>query len=123
MYARLEEKGCERGRDRMAFMIWVIVGIAFIILGLYARHSKKEVAFSFWANAKTFPVDDVRAYNKAVGKLWCIFGAAFAVTGVPLLGGQNSPLILFSILGAMFEVIATMVVYVTVIEKKYRKKD
>lgn len=42
--------------------------------------------------------------------------------GLPLLKGQNSPLILLSIIGVMAEAIAAMAVYETVIEKKYRKK-
>ena len=108
-----------------AFIMWLVFGLAFIVLGIYVSFSKKgnAVAFGFWANAKTFQVNDVKAYNKALGKLWCVFGAVFAVLGIPMLGGQNSPLILLSIIGTMFEVIAVMVVYVTVIEKKYRKKE
>lgn len=105
-----------------AFIIWLIFGCAFIILGVYAFVSKKAVAFGFWANTKMFPVNDVKAYNRAVGKLWCVFGIVFVILGLPLLKGQNSPYILFSIFGLMAEAIAAMAVYVTVIEKKYRKK-
>ena len=57
-----------------------------------------------------------------MGKLWCVFGLILIVLGLPLLKKQNSPFILFSILGVMAEAIVTMAVYVTVIEKKYRKK-
>lgn len=106
----------------MAFAIWLLISVAFIILGIYACVSKKEVAFGFWANAETFPVNDVKAYNHAVGKLWCVFGVVFAILGIPLLKGQNSPFIIISILGIMLEAIIAMVVYTTVIEKKYRKK-
>ena len=106
----------------MAFVIWLLMSIAFVILGIYASVSKKEVAFGFWANADTFPVNDVKAYNRAVGKLWIVFGIVFAVLGLPLLKGQNNPLIILSILGIMIEAIVVMVIYTTVIEKKYRKK-
>ena len=41
----------------MAFVIWLLVSIAFVILGIYAYVSKKEVAFGFWANADTFSVN------------------------------------------------------------------
>lgn len=105
-----------------AFIIWLIVSCTFVVLGIYAFFSKKEVAFGFWANAEVFPVNDVKAYNRAVGKLWCIFGIIFAVLGIPLMKGQNSPFILFSIVGVMAEAIVAMAVYTTVIEKKYRKK-
>ena len=105
----------------LAFMIWLAVSAAMVVLGIYAMLSKKEVAFGFWANAKMFPVEDVKGYNHAVGKLWCVFGVVFALLGVPLLPGQNTGYIIISILGCMAEAIAAMVVYVTIIEKKYRK--
>lgn len=106
----------------LAFVIWLIMGCSFTALGIYSFFSTKEVPFGFWANAETFPVNDTAAYNRAVGKLWCVFGVVFAALGLPLLGGQNSPYILLSILGAMAEAIAAMAFYVTVIERKYRKK-
>lgn len=105
-----------------AFIIWLVISCAFILFGIYSFISKKEVAFSFWANAEVFPVNNVKAYNRAVGKLWCVFGIVLAALGLPLLNGQNSPYILLSILGVMAEAIIAMAVYVTVIEKKYRKK-
>ncbi|MBD5448726.1 MAG: hypothetical protein HDR28_00915 [Lachnospiraceae bacterium] len=105
----------------LAFMIWLAVSAAMVVLGIYAMLSKKEVAFGFWANAKMFPVEDVKGYNHAVGKLWCVFGVVFALLGIPLLPGQNTGYIIISILGCMAEAIAAMVVYVTIIEKKYRK--
>ena len=105
-----------------AFLIWLAMSACFVIMGIYNIFSKKKSAFGFWANAKVFEVTDVKAYNRALGKLWCVFGVVFALLGLPLLYGQNSPYILLTILGAMLEAIAAMVVYVTVIEKKYRRK-
>lgn len=106
----------------IGFAVWTIGAIAFIGLGLYAFFSKKEVAFGFWANAKMFQVTDVHAYNRAVGKMWCGYGIVFFLLGLPLLGEQNSPGVILSIIGTMIESIALAVVYTTVIEPKYRKK-
>lgn len=104
-----------------AFFLWLIVSFFLIGFGIYAFFAKKAVGF--WANAEMFPVTDIRAYNHAVGILLCIFGIIFALLGLPLLGEQNSPyIIIITVLGAMIETIAVMVIYVTVIEKKYRKK-
>ena len=105
-----------------AFLIWLALSACFVIMGIYNFFSKKKSALGFWANAKVFEVTDVKAYNRALGKLWCVFGVVFALLGLPLLYGQNSPYILLTVLGAMLEAIAAMVVYVTVIEKKYRRK-
>lgn len=104
------------------FIVWMISGGVMIIFGIYAMRSKRAVPFGFWANAEMFEVNDVKAYNRAVGKLWCVFGTVFALLGLPFLTEQNSPYLIFSILGCMVEAIAAMVVYVTVIEKKYRFK-
>ncbi len=109
------------GELMLAFIIWAVLGLAFVGLGIYDILSKKEVAFGFWANAKTFEVKDVKAYNKALGILWIVFGVVFILIGLPMLGGTNSAGIIITILGTMFEVIAAMVIYITVIEKKYRK--
>lgn len=106
-----------------AFLVWLAVSAALFALGIYSILSKKSVAFGFWANAEMFPVEDVKGYNRAVGKLWCVFGVAFALLGIPLLPGQNKAYIIFSILGSMAETVAAMVVYVTIIEKKYRKHE
>ena len=69
-----------------------------------------------------FEVTDVKGYNRAVGILWCVFGVCFALLGLPLLPGQNSAWVLFSVLGAMAEAIAAMAVYTVGIEGKYRKR-
>lgn len=106
----------------IAFIIWAIVGLFFVGMGIYDFFSKKEKPFGFWANAETLEVENVKAYNHALGILWMVYGILFILLGVPLIAGQNSPFIVFSILGAMFISIAAMVVYVTVIEKKYKKK-
>ena len=107
----------------IAYFFWLLISVFFIFLGIRAILSKKEVAFGFWANTDMFPVSDIKAYNRAVGKLWCVYGIIFILLGIPLLGGQNSPFILISIIGVMFETIAAMAVYVIIIEKKYRKKN
>ena len=108
--------------EMLAFIIWGIVGIAIVLLGIYDMFSKKEVPFGFWANAKVFEVTDVKAYNRAVGMLFCVYGVALILLGIPLLLGQNAAGIILTMLGTMGISIAAMVVYVVVIEKKYRKK-
>ena len=106
----------------LSFTIWSIIGLLFIILGIYAFFSKKAQPMGFWANAKMFEVTDVRKYNAAMGKLFIGFGMIFIILGLPLLSGQNSALIILSVFGVMAEVIIMMAIYTIVIEKKYKKK-
>ncbi len=106
----------------IAFIIWAIMGVLFIVMGIYNLNSKKEKPFGFWANAEVEPIEDVKGYNRALGILWCVYGVLFTLNGLPLLDGQNSGLIIIPILGTMLISIAAMVVYVVGIEAKYRKK-
>lgn len=103
----------------LAFIIWAVVGFFFLALGIYSFRAKKAVGF--WANAETLPMENVKAYNNAMGKLWCVYAVIFILLGMPLLAGQNSALVVISILGMVFEMIGTMIVYLH-IEEKYRKK-
>lgn len=104
----------------IGFVIYCIVGGLFIGFGISSFFSKKPVGF--WANIKMFEVTDTRDYNKATGKLFLCFGIVFIILGLPLLAGQNSPLILLSVAGDIFLVITVMLVYELVIMKKYRKR-
>jgi phosphatidylglycerophosphate synthase len=110
------------GMNMLGFVLWCILGIFFIGWGMYCKYSKSSTAFWFWANANVFPVNDVSKYNSAMGKLFITFGIILILLGLPLLGGQNSPLIFVSILGTLIAVIGVMIVYTIVIEKKYRLK-
>ncbi len=102
------------------FIVWSTVGCLFIGVGIYSFFTKK--AIGFWANAEMFQVTDIKKYNGAVAKLFCIYGIVFIVLGFPLISEQNSAWILLSVIGMMIESITAMIVYTTVIEKKYKKK-
>ena len=112
------------GEGLMAFIIWAILGVFFIVMGIYDILSKKEKPFGFWANAKVGTVEDVKSYNRALGILWCVYGSLFILIGLPLLKleEQNSALVIIPVLGAMFISIVAMAVYTVGIESKYRKK-
>ncbi len=104
----------------IGFIIWALFGCFMAGLGIRAFFSKKAVGF--WANTKTFQVNDLKGYNRATGKLFIAFGVIFIVLGIPLLNGQNSQYIVFSILGVMMETIAIMAIYSLYITRKYEKK-
>lgn len=103
----------------IGFVIWLLVSFMFFGFGIAAFRAKEPVGF--WANAKTPEIGDVKAYNKAVGKLWCVMSVVFLLLGLPLLiAEQNSPIVLFSVIGVMIEMIVVMVIYSLKIEAKYR---
>lgn len=102
------------------FLMWTIFGGLMVLLGILAFRAKKEVGF--WANVKPLPMKDVKAYNRAVGWLFIIYGVVFILLGLPLLAGQNSPWVIVPIVGVLLETIAAMAVYTIVIQDKYEKK-
>lgn len=102
-----------------AFLIWCMVAGFFIVLGIVDLFLKKPAGF--WANTERPEVTDVRGFNRAMCILWCSFGGIMILLGIPLLAGQNSGLIVVTILGLFAEVIATMVVYMQIIEKKFTR--
>ncbi len=103
----------------IGFVIWAIVGVIIISLGIRSYFSRKSVGF--WANIKPISVNDTTGYNRAVGKLFAIYGVILIALGLPLLE-QNSPFILLSVLGVMIETIVIMAVYSLHIEKKYKEQ-
>ena len=103
-----------------AFLIWAAMGLLFVILGVHAFFAKKPQ--HFWANVKMAEVTDVKKYNRAVGKLFIAFGAVFALIGLPLLM-ENEAWVILSVLGTVLSMIVMMVIYSTVIEKKYKKEN
>lgn len=105
----------------IGFMIWVLVGILFIVIGVVDCFAKKPVGF--WSCHGNVPqVTDARRYSMAVGKLWCVFGVLFIPLGLPLLAGQNEPVVFISVVGCIVWVIALMVIYELCILRKYRQE-
>ncbi len=105
----------------IGFVVWMLVSLMFLGFGISAFKADKPVGF--FANAKTPEIENMAAYNKAMGKLWCVFAFCFALLGFPfLVAEQNSPLFFISMVGVMVEIIVLAVVYTLGIEGKYRKR-
>ncbi len=102
----------------LAFGIWACVACFIIGMGIRCFWAKEVTGF--WANVRVCEIDDVKRYNRAMGKLWIGFGCIMILMGTPML--LNSDWILLSVLLMPVLVIGTMVTYILVIEKKYRKK-
>lgn len=103
------------------FSAFALIGVFFLVMGIRCRHSDKPSGF--WANAEQFEVTDVRAYNKAMSKLWFVAAVLYTALGLPLLTPANILLvILVSMIGCMIVTIGIMIFFTTVIEPKYRKK-
>ena len=101
----------------IAFTVCSIIGLGFIVFGIYARGSKKPIGF--WAGDKVENVSDIKSYNRAVSTLYCVYGAVLILLGVPML--INLLWALFTTVGVALETIVTMAVYAAKIEGRFRK--
>ena len=102
----------------MGCACYILLGVCFIGFGIRLIAIKRDKPVAFWANVKELPrVNDISAYNKAVGKLWCGYGAVIALLGFLLLAGPVG--IIMTILGTCWASIALAVIYSVVIMKKY----
>lgn len=105
----------------IAFIICAVMGLGFVGLGIYCFMTKKAQPMGFWANAEVEEMKDVKSYNRAMGKLWIVYGIVFILLCLPLLGGTGEAILLITVLGIMFEAIIAMVVYTVGIEPKYKR--
>ena len=104
----------------IGFVIWAIGGVIIIGLGISAYFSRKMVGF--WANIKPISINDIAGYNRAVGKLFVIYGVILIAWGWPRLSGQNSPFLSLLALCVQIETRVTMAVYSLCIERKYKEQ-
>lgn len=102
----------------IAFVIWTVVSLIFLLIGVNSWKSEKAVGF--FSNAKPPEIKDVKKYNKAVAKIWFGFAAAMEIIGIPLLFiEQNSPVALLIAFAVVALIIGIMILY-TRVEAKYR---
>ena len=74
----------------IAFIIWTIVALIFVIVGISSW--KSEVEIGFFTGVTPPKMKDIKAYNRAVAKLWWFFSIVFETIGIPLIFiEQNSP--------------------------------
>lgn len=104
----------------VAFIIWSIVAIIFMLIGISSWKSEQEVGFFTFSNPPK--MKDIVKYNHAVSKLWFLFAVILEVIGIPFLFiEQNSPIFILTIFEVMILVIAIIIIYLR-IEKKYRQQ-
>lgn len=102
----------------IAFIIWSIVAVLFLVIGIVGRKSNEAVGFFTFVNPPE--VIDVNKYNHAVSVLWIMAAVVLELIGVPLLFlEQNSPMFILMIFGVVVLIIGMMIAYLR-IESKYK---
>ena len=63
-------------------MVMWIVAVIFIVIGIYVMSRGKPMWL--WAGSKISEseINDVKGYNQAVGKMWCVFSIPLFIGGI-----------------------------------------
>lgn len=104
-------------------MVCWVIALLFFIMGFTASRSKKPAGI--YSNIKApekEKITDLKAYNKAVGKLLAGYGMLQVVTGYLLFDTKGKGMELLLIFSFFFGAILMMILYEIIIAPKYIKK-
>ena len=94
----------------IAFIIWSLCTVIFLVIGIISFRSEKPAGF--FAGVNPPEVKDVKKYNHTIGILWFIYATLMELTGLPLIFiEQNSAAFVPVILCPMAITIGMMVAY------------
>lgn len=103
----------------VAFIMWSIAALLFVVIGVVDWRSKTEVGF--FTGEKPGKRKDIVGYNHAVAKIWFFYAIAFEIIGIPLLFiHQNSIIAIVMIFFVVALSIGIMIVY-TKVDAKYKE--
>lgn len=103
---------------------WWIIAVIFFVLAFFTYRSKKPV--SIYSNIKAPDIErisDLKAYNKAVGKLLAGYALLQALTGILLLNATKKEIEFLTVFSTFFGAILMIILYEAIIADKYIKKD
>ncbi len=105
----------------IAFIIFLFCGFIFLAIGIYDFYAKKQQ--SFWNAGNPPKVNDIKKWNRALGKLFCSYGLALIFAGISFLFPLKSSIIIVIVLIIIFGGLAIMIfIYLKIIEPKYKVK-
>lgn len=103
----------------VAFIIWSIVALIFVVIGIVNWRSKTEVGF--FTGVEPGKKKDIVGYNHAVAKIWFFYATILEIIGLPFVFiPQNSIMAVVVMLAVVLLTIGIMVVYVKV-DAKYKE--
>lgn len=108
----------EPGAIPFAVTIW-LCGLVFIAIGIYALKRKSPMHFWAGTTVKSDEISDIKAYNKANGIMWLIYGSGYIVSGLLALTSSVFIGTIISLALSVPGIIVLIIVY-TRIYNKYK---
>lgn len=100
-------------------IIMCLGAVIFIAIGIYAMHREKPMWF--WTDSKVpeSKIRDVKAYNRANGKMWCVYSVPLFISVVVMFFFPVLSIVILALNGTVG--IGGMVWYYHKLEEKYFK--
>ena len=103
-------------------VIWTAVALIIAAVAVVTRRARKPV--SFFSGVSAPQVRDVRAYNRAVARLWGGYAVVFEALGVPLLFRDRSKaLMAIPLLGIPLSALALVIAYHAILRRMQKPRD
>ena len=105
-----------------ASILIVLTGVISAFLGLFIllTKNKKQTAYGYGSFHAAYEVNDLKAYNKAVGMLWLISGILVCALGA-ILWFVGDSIAVWIAIAAIAVYVGGSTYYVTSITKRFRK--
>lgn len=102
----------------VAFIIWSIVALIFVMIGVVNWRSKTEVGF--FTGVEPGKKKDIVGYNHAVAKIWFFYAAIFEIIGIPFLFIQQNSMMAVVVMLLIFALTIGIIVVYIKIDAKYK---
>ncbi len=102
----------------VAFVIWSIVALIFVMIGVVNWRSKTEVGF--FTGVEPGKKKDIVGYNHAVAKIWFFYAAIFEIIGIPFLFIQQNSMMAVVVMLLIFALTIGIIVVYIKIDAKYK---
>ncbi len=76
-------------------IMWTAAAL-FFIAGLCIRKSRKPVRLSLFTKVLPDEMSDITAYNREVGKMWCVSSAVLFASGIAEAYAPSFSILIFS---------------------------
>lgn len=79
------------------FIIMWSAAVLFILIGIYAMNRKKPMWLWGGVQIPESKIKDVRAYNHAIGKMWCVCAIPLFIGGMIAFFSSAYPVLIFAL--------------------------
>lgn len=85
---------------KYSVVLWVAAAI-YLAIGVCGMHRKTSMRLSFISQTPIEKISDVSAYNKEIGKMWCVMAFVLLIGGAAIRVNPAFSILLFAIVSTV----------------------